>query len=33
LILALVAPVLASRSATLSRLVPERLFARRIASE
>ncbi len=33
LILAIVAPVLASRSATLSRLLPERLFARRIASE
>ncbi len=33
LILALVAPVLASRSGALSRLLPERLFARRDAAE
>jgi CPA2 family monovalent cation:H+ antiporter-2 len=33
LILALVAPVLASRSGALSRLLPERLFARRGAAE
>ena len=33
LILALVAPVLASRSGALSRLLPERLFARREGAE
>ena len=33
LILALVAPILASRSGALSRLLPERLFARRDAAE